>query len=253
MTDWTGLTIHETVKALRDGRVTARALVDAYLGRIDATERDAGRLPDGRDGVGAGAGRRGGRALPARGPPAAPRGGAARDQGRALHARPPHDVRLAHPRGLRAPVRRDRRRAPGRRRRHRPRQDQLRRVRDGLLDGELRLPRDPQPLGPRPRAGRLVGRLRRRRGGRPGGRRPRHRHRRVGAAARRPLRRRRAQADLRSRLALRADRVRLVARPGGTARQGRPRRRAPARDHRRRGPAGLDRGRASRSATIRPP
>jgi aspartyl-tRNA(Asn)/glutamyl-tRNA(Gln) amidotransferase subunit A len=32
--DWTRLTIHETVKALRDGRVTVRALVEAYLGRI---------------------------------------------------------------------------------------------------------------------------------------------------------------------------------------------------------------------------
>ena len=34
MSDWTALTIHETVKALRDGRVTARALVEAYLERI---------------------------------------------------------------------------------------------------------------------------------------------------------------------------------------------------------------------------
>src|SRR6185436_19712772 len=34
VTDWTGLTIHESVRALRDSRVTARALVDAYLGRI---------------------------------------------------------------------------------------------------------------------------------------------------------------------------------------------------------------------------
>jgi aspartyl-tRNA(Asn)/glutamyl-tRNA(Gln) amidotransferase subunit A len=34
VTDSTELTIHETVKALRDGRVTARALVEAYLGRI---------------------------------------------------------------------------------------------------------------------------------------------------------------------------------------------------------------------------
>jgi riboflavin synthase alpha subunit len=34
VTDWTGLTIHESVRALRDGRVTARVLVDAYLGRI---------------------------------------------------------------------------------------------------------------------------------------------------------------------------------------------------------------------------
>jgi aspartyl-tRNA(Asn)/glutamyl-tRNA(Gln) amidotransferase subunit A len=34
VTDWTALTIHETAKALRDGRVTARALVEAYLDRI---------------------------------------------------------------------------------------------------------------------------------------------------------------------------------------------------------------------------
>jgi aspartyl-tRNA(Asn)/glutamyl-tRNA(Gln) amidotransferase subunit A len=34
VTDWTALTIHETVRALDEGRVTARALVDAYLGRV---------------------------------------------------------------------------------------------------------------------------------------------------------------------------------------------------------------------------
>src|SRR5215470_1908596 len=34
VSDWTTLTIHETVKAMRDGRVTARALVEAYLERI---------------------------------------------------------------------------------------------------------------------------------------------------------------------------------------------------------------------------
>ena len=34
MTDWTALTIHETVRALGEGGVTARALVDAYLGRV---------------------------------------------------------------------------------------------------------------------------------------------------------------------------------------------------------------------------
>ena len=32
--DWTGLTIHETLAALRAGRVTARALVEAYLARL---------------------------------------------------------------------------------------------------------------------------------------------------------------------------------------------------------------------------
>jgi aspartyl-tRNA(Asn)/glutamyl-tRNA(Gln) amidotransferase subunit A len=34
VSDWTALTIHETVKALREGRVTARTLIEAYLERI---------------------------------------------------------------------------------------------------------------------------------------------------------------------------------------------------------------------------
>ena len=58
------------------------------------------------------------------------------------------------------PVRRDRRGRACRGRGRRPgRQDQLRRVRHGLLERELRLRPDPQPLGPRPRARRLQRRL----------------------------------------------------------------------------------------------
>ena len=51
--------------------------------------------------------------------------------------------------------------APGRRRAGR--QDQSRRVRHGVLDGELGLRPDPQPPGPEPGSGRLVGRERGRR------------------------------------------------------------------------------------------
>ncbi|HEY7601297.1 MAG TPA: amidase, partial [Methylomirabilota bacterium] len=42
MSDWARLTIHETVEALRDRRVTARTLVDAYLGRIEALDGTVG-------------------------------------------------------------------------------------------------------------------------------------------------------------------------------------------------------------------
>jgi aspartyl-tRNA(Asn)/glutamyl-tRNA(Gln) amidotransferase subunit A len=42
LSDWPRLTIHETVQALRDGRVTARALVDSYLTRIAALDGTVG-------------------------------------------------------------------------------------------------------------------------------------------------------------------------------------------------------------------
>ena len=67
---------------------------------------------------------------------------------------------VAHPRGLRAALRRDRRRAPRSGRRGHRRQDQLRRVRDGLVDGELRVRPDAQPVGARSHARRLERRLR---------------------------------------------------------------------------------------------
>ena len=89
-----------------------------------------------------------------------------RAQGRDLDARRRDDRRLEDPRGLQARLRRDRRRPLQGGRPAAARQDEPRRVRDGLVHRELRLRPDPQPVGPEPRAGRLVGRLdRRRRGG----------------------------------------------------------------------------------------
>ena len=128
-----------------------------------------------------------------------------------------------------------------------PRQDQPGRVRHGLVDRELRLRADPQPLGSRARPGRLLRRL----GG--GGRRraralgARHRHGRLGQAARLALRRRRPAPDLRHGLALRHRRLRVEPRPGRPADEDRPRQRAPLRDHRRPGPVRLDDRRAARA------
>ena len=104
-------------------------------------------------------------------------------------------------------------RSAGSRRRERPRQDEHGRVRDGLLERELRLRRRPQPVGPRARAGRQLRRLRCGRRRRPRAVRDRHRHRRLDPPARLALRNRRPQAHLRRGLALRDDRLRLVARP----------------------------------------
>ena len=119
----------------------------------------APRLPDRHRGRGARPGGGGRRAPAARRAAAAPRRHPPGDQGRALHARDPHHVRLEDPRGLRAPLRRDRHGAPGGGRRGPARQDEHGRVRDGLVHRELGLLPDPQPLGPRPRARRLIGRL----------------------------------------------------------------------------------------------
>jgi hypothetical protein len=64
------------------------------------------------------------------------------------------------------------------------------------------------------RAGRLLGRLGRRDRRAPGAGRHRHRHRRLDPPAGGVLRHHRHQADLRPRVALRHDRLRLLARPG---------------------------------------
>ena len=84
------------------------------------------------------------------------------------------------------------------------RQDQPRRVRDGLEHGELGVRPDPQPARPDPVPGRVE---RRERGGGRGRlrrRRLRQRHRRLDPPAGGAVRRRRRQADLRRRQPLRA-------------------------------------------------
>ena len=71
------------------------------------------------------------------------------------------DRRQPDPRGLSWHLRRPHRAAAGRGRRRGARQDQHGRVRDGLVDRELRLRADGQPVGSRPRAGRLAAGARR--------------------------------------------------------------------------------------------
>ena len=170
------------------------------------------------------------------------RGRPDRRQGRDRDEGHPDDGRLEDPRGLRPGLRRDGDRALQGAGPARPRQDEHRRVRDGLVDGELRVRADAEPVGPDARARRLGRRLGR--GGR-GGSRPvgaRLRHRRLDQAARRALRQRRASSDVRDRLALRRRRVRVEPRPDRPGRAERSRLRAPLLDHR--GP---------RSPATRPP
>ncbi len=65
-----------------------------------------------------------------------------------VHARRAHHLRLEDSRGLHPALRRHRRGAAGSGRGGGPRQDQLRRVRHGLVHRELRLRPDAQPVGP---------------------------------------------------------------------------------------------------------
>ena len=104
-----------------------------------------------------------------------------------------------------------------------------------------------------PVPGRLLGRQRRRGGGRAGAVGDRHRHRRLDPPARGAVRDRRAQADLRRLLALRDDRVRLLAGPGRPADPRRDRRRAAVLAHGRPRPARLDLGRLPRADRSCPP
>ena len=83
------------------------------------------------------------------------------------------------------------------------RQTQLRRIRHGLGQRKFGIWPGQKPMGSLGRSGRLVGRLGRRRGGRTGHGRHRHRYRRLGAPARRAMRRQRHQAYLRHRFAFR--------------------------------------------------
>ena len=128
--------------------------------------------------------------------------------------RGPHgNVRVADPPGLPRPGRLDSGGAAPARGRGLRRADEHGRVRDGLLHREQRDSAHAQPVGPREDPGRLVGRQRRRRRRRNGAGRARIGHGRLDPPAGRLLRRRRVQADVRARLAVRARRVRVLARP----------------------------------------
>ena len=187
----------------RGGRAAGQCLPHRHLGAGDA-QGGRGRCCD-----------QGGRE--ARPPRRRPAGA----QGHHLHQGDPDHRRLQDAQQLRAALLGDRRRAAGRRRHPDAGQDQPRRVCDGLIHRELRLPADPQPLGPLQGARRLVGRQRGCGGLRPGDLGARYRHRREHPPAGRSVRRRRAEADLRSGLPVRADRIRLLAGPGGAVHPGR--------------------------------
>ncbi len=234
MTPLHELTAHESVRALHAGEVSSSDLVEASLARVAddrwgsflATNAEAARARAARD-------RRDGRAAAAGGHPD-------RHQGRPVDARPHHHGRLADPGGLPPAVHRDVRGAPRARRRRRGGEDQHGRVRHGLEHGELGVPDHPQPLGRRARARRLQRGVRRRGGRVPGAVGARQRHRRLHPPAGGPVRDRGDEAHLRGGLAVRPDRLRLVAGPGGPLRAHRARQRAAAVPHRRARPDGLD-------------
>ncbi len=114
---------------------------------------------------------------------------------------------------FRAALRRHRGRSVAQPRRRADRQDELRRVRHGLLDRELRVWPLVQSLGSEPGAGWLLRRLGRRRSGGSMSGGARHRHRRLDSPAGGILRHRRVQTHLRPRQPLRDRRLRFVARP----------------------------------------
>ena len=163
-----------------------------------------------------------------------------RGEGQPVYPRNSDHMLVADPRRVAPAVRRDGRPSDRRGRRGAGRKDEPRRVRDGIVDGELRVRPDQEPVGPLARSRRLLGRLGGGRCLRRGAALARLGHRRVDPPAGVVLRGGRGEANLRARVPLRADRVRQLARPGRPVRRHRRRRRPPARDDRRPRPGGLD-------------
>ena len=168
-----------------------------------------------------------------------------------MHARHSHHVLVAHPRRLAAAVRRDGGGTAPRRGRDRRRQDQPRRVRDGFLHGELRVRAHAQPARHHACAGwvewwfggRGRGGIRTARAG--------VRHGWFDPPARGAVRRGGREADVRSGVAVRTHRVRVVARSDRSVRGDGRRRGASARSDRRSRPERLHVDRPARARARR--
>ncbi len=130
-----------------------------------------------------------------------------------MHPRGGDNGRIADPRRLHPALRRHRGVQAARRWRGDHRQDQPRRVRHGLVDRELGLWDHVQPMGPEPGSWRLIWGLRRGRRRGIGSPRARLRHGRVDPPTCLVVRCGRDEAHLRHREPVRADRIRVVARP----------------------------------------
>ena len=135
--------------------------------------------------------------------------GAAGAQGRADLRRSAHHLRFQDLGALDPALLRHRHPAADRCRHRDPRQDQHGRVRHGLLDGELRVRPDPEPVGPDPHSWRLRRRIVGRAGRVRGAAGHRHRHRRLDPSAGGGDRHGRGQAHLRRHVAVRAGRAGL--------------------------------------------
>ena len=210
--------------------------VVAAARRSRRRRREGDPHPDARGGARA---RRGGRrSRHDRCDPVARRRHPDRAEGRAGDERHPHHMRLEDPRELHPALRLHGVDPPVRCRRGAGRQDELRRVRDGIVERELGVRTGAQPVEPGHGPRGQQRRVRCRRRGRRGGLGARDRHRRLGAAAGVALRRGRPQAHVRRRQPLRPDRVRVLPRHRRDVHAERARRRGALGNPRGQGPSG---------------
>ena len=206
--------------AVATGSASAVEICRATLAAIEAHDEDVHAFTQRRPRAGAcarGGHRRGLRLRTAGGRPA-------RAQGQHLHARLADNGLIEGARRLHAAVRCHRCGVAASRRRRDRRKDELRRVRNGIVDRELRAGSVAQPLGSRAHAGRVERWIRRRRGRRLRAGCARIRYRRIDPPARGLLRPCRAQAHLRARVEVRPARVCLLARSDRSAHAHGPRR-----------------------------
>ena len=196
--DVASLTLKKAVDLIRSKGASPVELTQACLKRIEQYNAEAQRLHHRHPGAGARRGAGDGSGTAAWEVARAAARGPDRAQRQHRHGRRPHHRRERTVQGPR-PVRRCRSRpATEEGGRHPARQAQSSRVRLRRLVDDDRVRHDAQPVGTRPRHRRIVGRTGRRRRRGPLLRVARDRYRRIRPHARRALRHRRVEADLRA-------------------------------------------------------